>query len=43
MYNFYEHCQALMNFERLVHNLVKGQFRQKKRKDPETNFVLTPK
>lgn len=30
MSNFYEHCEAVVNFEKVVTNKVEGQYRQKK-------------
>ncbi len=28
--NFYEHCEAVVNFEKAVKNKVEGQYRKKK-------------
>ena len=28
--NFYEHCEAVVNFEKIVNNKVEGQYRKKK-------------
>lgn len=38
MSNFYEHYEAVVDFGTLVHNRVKGEYRQKKRREPEANF-----
>lgn len=28
--NFYEHCEAIVNFEKVVKNKIEGQYRKKK-------------
>lgn len=30
MSNFYEHCEAIVNFEKVLKNRVEGQYRKKK-------------